>query len=144
MFFDEPWGGDVIFSSGPRNDERIKNIDCISHFWKVVQSLQEGSRHLLSKHSAEYVMKVFGYPCKTSIILVDLDGNPSMRSRTVYLQEAVARGLFIPYIVPSCSHKTEDVKEALTAIEDAILVFIKAHEEKDFDKNICIYSQTCF
>jgi glutamate-1-semialdehyde 2,1-aminomutase len=116
--------------------KEIQKNDGVSHFWKVGKDLQDGVRKILKKHQAEHVMKVFGYPCKPAIVPVDFDGNPSMRSRTLYLQETAARGLLIPYIVPSFAHKTEHVNEALEIIEDAIIVLKNSHEEKNFEKYI--------
>ena len=51
-----------------------------------------------------------------------------MASRTLFLQETAARGLLIPYVVPSYSHRPEHIDMACEIIGDALSVVKEAAE----------------
>ena len=51
-----------------------------------------------------------------------------MTARTLFLQETVARGLLMPYVVPSYAHKKENIDFAVECIRDALLVMKNAAE----------------
>ena len=52
-----------------------------------------------------------------------------MIARALFMQETVARGLLMPYAVPSYAHKEENIEFALECIRDALAVMKRAVEE---------------
>jgi glutamate-1-semialdehyde 2,1-aminomutase len=54
------------------------------------------------------------------------DGKPSQHFRTLFLQEALKRGVIMPSLVVSYSHTDEDIDRTIDAIDGALGVYTKA------------------
>ena len=106
----------------------IRKHDMIAHFWKTGQVLMDGVRAAAKDIGAEQYVNVSGYSVKPSFSFNDETGNLSMVARTLFLQETVARGLLMPYVVPSYAHKQENIDFAVDCIRDALEVMKKAAE----------------
>jgi glutamate-1-semialdehyde 2,1-aminomutase len=99
----------------------IEKYNIIDHFWKIGKRLQDGVKEAAISVGAEKYVDVFGYPCKPGFGFKDHTGEFSMAARTLFLQETAARGVLIPYVVPSFSHKEEDIDVAIEVIKDALV-----------------------
>jgi glutamate-1-semialdehyde 2,1-aminomutase len=66
------------------------------------------------------IFEVLGYPCKPAYTFKDSPQGSMNEARTLFLQETIKRGLLIPYIVPSYSHKASDIQEALQIVDDSL------------------------
>ena len=77
---------------------------------------------------AEKYVNVSGFGVKPAFSFNDESGNISMTARTLFLQETVACGLLMPYVVPSYAHKKENIDFAVECIRDALLVMKNAAE----------------
>jgi glutamate-1-semialdehyde 2,1-aminomutase len=106
----------------------IRKHDMITHFWKIGQALMDGVRAAAKDVGAEQYVNVLGYSVKPGFSFNDETGNVSMVARTLFLQETVARGLLMPYVVPSYAHKQENIDFAVDCIRDALDVMKKAAE----------------
>jgi glutamate-1-semialdehyde 2,1-aminomutase len=104
----------------------IGKHDMIAHFWKIGQTLMDGVRAAAKDVGAEQYVNVFGYSVKPGFSFNDEAGQVSMVARTLFLQETVARGLLMPYVVPSYAHKQENIDFAVDCIRDALGVMKKA------------------
>lgn len=102
----------------------------IDHFWKIGKLLKEGVINAAKEINAENLITVGGFDVKPSFSFNDEYGNPSMLSRTLFLQETISRGLLMPYAVPSLSHTEEDINFAIDCIREALLVMKKASNEQ--------------
>ena len=51
-----------------------------------------------------------------------------MVARTLFLQETIARGLMMPYVVPCFAHKKEDINFAIECVKEALVVMKNASE----------------
>ena len=98
----------------------IKENDIVSHFWSVGSSLQDGIKNAATDTGMQDLVNVFGYPCKPGVSFNDLHGVVSAEMRTLFLQETISRGLMVPYIVPSWSHKKPDVDRAISIIHESL------------------------
>ena len=58
----------------------------------------------------------------------DEHGEISMLARTLFLQETVARGLMMPYVVPCFAHKNDDINFAIKCVKDALVIMKTAAE----------------
>lgn len=108
--------------------KEIRKHDMITHFWKIGQALMDGVRVAAKDVGAEQYVNVLGYSVKPGFSFNDETGNVSMVARTLFLQETVARGLLMPYVVPSYAHKQENIDFAVDCIRDALDVMKKAAE----------------
>ena len=108
--------------------KEIQTHDIIEHFWQTGKSLIDGIREAALEVGAERYITMFGYDVKPGFIIKDENGNQSSSARTLFLQETIKRGLLMPYIVPSYSHKANDIKFAIDCIRDALIVIKEAAE----------------
>lgn len=106
----------------------IRRHDIITHFWKTGEALMEGVRSAAREVGAEKYVEVSGYGVKPAFAFKDETGKVSMTARTLFLQETIARGLLMPYVVPSYAHKEETIDFAVECIRDALDVMKKAAE----------------
>lgn len=111
----------------------IKKHDLIKHFYWVGNSLMTGVRKVAREIGAENYVDVLGYGCKPAFVFKDGTGAVSMKVRTIFLQETVARGVLMPYVVPSFSHQQQQIEYAIEAIGDALSVIKEAVESDRID-----------
>lgn len=108
----------------------IRKHDIVSHFWQTGQALMDGVRAAAKDVGAEQYVDVFGYGVKPAFAFRDETGQISMTARTLFLQETIARGLLMPYVVPSYAHKKENIDFAVECARDALEVMKDAAEGK--------------
>lgn len=108
--------------------KEIQKHNIISHFWQTGQSLMDGVRAVANDVGAEKYVNVSGYGVKPAFSFNDESGKVSMVARTLFLQETVARGLLMPYVVPSYAHKKENIDFAIDCIRDALIIMKEAAE----------------
>lgn len=106
--------------------KEIQKHNVIDHFWNTGQSLMDGVRSVASEVRAEKYVNVFGFGVKPAFSFNDEHGKISMTARTLFLQETVARGLLMPYVVPSYAHKKENIDFAIECIRDALVAMKNA------------------
>ena len=106
----------------------IRNKDAIAHFWKTGQAMMDGVNRIAVEVGAEKYVSTSGYGCKPGFAFRDEKGEVSSVARTLFLQETIAKGLLMPYMVPSLAHTPEVIEFALSAIRHALLVIKDAAE----------------
>ncbi len=106
----------------------IKKQNAIKHFWDAGKALMEGIKNAAAETGAEKYISVSGYTVKPAFAFKDETGEVSMVARTLFLQETIARGLLMPYVVPCFAHKKEDIDFAVACIKDALQVMKDAAE----------------
>lgn len=108
----------------------IKKQNAIHHFWEIGKMLQDKIRDVAVQVGAEKYINISGYGVKPAFSFNDEKGEISMVARTLFLQETIARGLLMPYFVPSFAHKIEDINFAVECIKDSLIVMKTAAEGK--------------
>jgi glutamate-1-semialdehyde 2,1-aminomutase len=106
----------------------VRNRDAISHFWKTGQAMIDGVNRIALEVGAEKYVSTSGYGCKPGFAFYDEKGEVSAVARTLFLQETVANGLLMPYMVPSLAHTPEVIEFALIAIRHAMVTIKTAAE----------------
>jgi glutamate-1-semialdehyde 2,1-aminomutase len=106
----------------------IKKHNIIEHFWQTGQALMDGVNAAAKDVGAEQYVETTGYGVKPGFSFKDEAGQVSMVARTLFLQETVARGLLMPYVVPSFSHKKGNIDFAVECVRDALIVMKTAAE----------------
>jgi glutamate-1-semialdehyde 2,1-aminomutase len=108
--------------------KEIQKHNIINHFWKVGRLLMDGFIAAAKEVGAEKYINVSGFSVKPGFSFNDESGNISMTARTLFLQETVARGLLMPYVVPSYAHKKENIDFAIECVRDTFAVMKSAAE----------------
>ena len=106
----------------------IKKNNVIDHFWQTGKYLMNGVRRIAEEIGANNYITTYGYDVKPAFRFMDENGAESIVARTLFLQETVARGLIMPYVVPSYAHKKDHLDFALLCIRDALLAMKTAAE----------------
>jgi glutamate-1-semialdehyde 2,1-aminomutase len=114
------------------NEIRKHNI--IDHFYKMGSYIQEGMKKAAAEVGASHLVEVIGYGCKPGFIFKDTQGNVSMEGRTLFLQELCARGVLMPYVVPSFAHQKVDLDLAISAFKDGLAALKHASENGGYMK----------
>ena len=70
--------------------------------------------------------QVMGRDCNLVYATRDAAGNPSQSFRTLVLQETVKRGILMPSLVVSFSHRDEDIDRTVEAVGEALRVYRQA------------------
>jgi glutamate-1-semialdehyde 2,1-aminomutase len=100
----------------------IKKHNAIEHFWNVGKLLKDGIKAAAHEVGAEKYINISGYDVKPAFSFNDENGEISMIARTLFLQETISQGLMMPYVVPSFSHKKEDINFAVECVKNALIV----------------------
>jgi glutamate-1-semialdehyde 2,1-aminomutase len=106
----------------------IKKTNAIEHFWSIGQKLMDLVTEVALSINAEKYVKCLGYGVKPGFIFMDESGEVSSIARTLFMQETIARGLLMPYVVPSLAHQNDDILFAVDTIREALLVMKRAAE----------------
>ena len=114
----------------------IKKHNAIDHFWKTGQALMDGIKEAAKEIGAEKYINISGYGVKPAFSFNDETGEVSMVARTLFLQETIARGLLMPYVVPCFSHKKETIDFAVECVRDALEVMKIAAESEGMNAAI--------
>lgn len=100
--------------------------DVIGYLDYQGRRLAEGIRQAVADHDLEEYIDVVGFPCNLVYGTRDENGQPSQWFRALFLQETIKRGLLMPSLILSYSHRDADVDFTVAAIYDALHVYRKA------------------
>lgn len=114
----------------------IRDLNAVDHFAQVGASLKNGMLEAASSVGAEPYISVSGYDCKPSILVTDGEGLPTAEVRTLFLQETAARGLLVPYIVPSFAHKKTHIDKAIEIMAKSLKIVKEAIETETVAERI--------
>lgn len=91
------------------------------------QQLIDGIGAAARRHGIERQMSAASdFGCRPAPVFRDPDGNPSMPWRTLFLQETLRHGVFMPWICPCYRHEATDIERTLEAVDAAAAVYAKA------------------
>ena len=73
------------------------------------------------------------FDCRPVVVCLDHDGQPSPPHRTLFLQELIRHGVFMPWICPSYRHGESELAQTAEACRKAALVYAQAIERRSLD-----------
>jgi glutamate-1-semialdehyde 2,1-aminomutase len=73
------------------------------------------------------------FGCRPAVTYLDHDGRPSPAHRTLFLQELIANGVFMPWICPSFRHGDSELEQTAEACRHAARVYAQAIERRSVD-----------
>lgn len=104
--------------------------DVISHLHTVGQRIIEGLVAAASMHGvSEYVSARSDFACRPSLRFLDRSKQPSHEYRTLFAQEMIRHGVFMPWVCPSFRHGAPEIDQTLEAFDKACAVYGVALEQ---------------
>jgi glutamate-1-semialdehyde 2,1-aminomutase len=73
------------------------------------------------------------FDCRPVVVCLDHDGTPSPPHRTLFLQELIRHGVFMPWICPSYRHGESELAQTAEACQQAARVYAQAIERRSLD-----------
>jgi glutamate-1-semialdehyde 2,1-aminomutase len=101
----------------------------IETLWGQGQRLADALNLAIADHDLQDHIGIFGRPCCLVYGTKDAEGKPSQPFRTLFIQEAMKRGVIAPSVIISYSHDDEAVDRTVEAFHGAFGVYRKALEE---------------
>lgn len=98
----------------------------IEHLDHIGRLLRRGLEEAITRHGLQQHVAIQGPGCNLFFSTLDADKKPSQAFRTLLLQEAIARGVIMPSLVVSYSHKEPDIDETVDAVDGALAVYAQA------------------
>ena len=91
--------------------------------------LRAGIEAAARRHCVESHFRLLGRSCNLVYVCRDRNGAPSQEFRTLFLQEAILRGVLAPSLVVSYSHTDEDIDRTIDAVDGALSIYRRALED---------------
>jgi glutamate-1-semialdehyde 2,1-aminomutase len=103
--------------------------DVIGHMERQGARLAAGVRQAAAELGIEEYFQVAGRNSNLIFVTRDRDKQRSQPFRTLFMQEAIRRGLLMPSFVISYAHTAQDVDRTVAAVAEALVVYRQALED---------------
>lgn len=110
--------------------KELRDRNVVAHLWRIGQVLQDGFNSVARELGVSDHVALAGYPCSPYLVTNDHTGRSSTEYRTLFLQEAIAGGVLMPWIAISYAHTDVEVEQTLEASRRALLVYRRALEKE--------------
>jgi glutamate-1-semialdehyde 2,1-aminomutase len=101
----------------------------IEHLHRQGERLRAGLEAVARTRGLEKHFGVLGRACNLLYWTLDREGQASQAFRALFLQETIRRGVIMPSLVVSYSHRDEDVDRTIAAVDGALEVYGRALED---------------
>lgn len=109
--------------------EIMKNEPVIQHIWQYGKQLIE----IMNKKAKEYGIGDYfyagGIECSPYYTCYDKDKNASLAFKTLFMQEMIKKGVLMPWISISYSHKEDELEKTSEALDHAFRIYSMALED---------------
>ncbi len=78
----------------------------------------------------DFVSASSDFPCRPALKCLNAAGAPSAEYRTLFIQEMLRHGVFMPWICPSFRHGHTEIEQTLEAFDAACAIYAKAIEQR--------------
>ena len=103
----------------------------IEHLAAVGQQLADGINQIATRHGIQHALFLRSdFACRPMLHTLDAEGRPSLAFRTLFLQETLRYGVFMPWICPSFRHGELELAQTFEAVDAAAAVYAKALEQR--------------
>jgi glutamate-1-semialdehyde 2,1-aminomutase len=103
-----------------------KREPVVEHLHRAGQRLATGVNQAIERHGLQRHVELAGRVCNLLFGTKGPDGKPSQPFRTLFLKEALRRGVIMPSLVVSYSHTDEDIDRTIDAIDGALEIYARA------------------
>lgn len=101
----------------------------IEHLHRQGERLRAGLEAVARDRGLEKHFGVLGRACNLLYWTLDGKGQASQAFRALFLQETIRRGVIMPSLVVSYSHRDEDIDRTIAAVDGALEVYAHALED---------------
>jgi glutamate-1-semialdehyde 2,1-aminomutase len=106
-----------------RDDKVVENL------YGQGEKLRAGINRAIESLGLVGYFEVLGRPSNLIYATRDQSRQPSQAFRTLFLQEAIQRGLLMPSLVVSLSHTDADIDRTIDAVGEALRIYRRALED---------------
>jgi glutamate-1-semialdehyde 2,1-aminomutase len=108
--------------------------DVISHVALVGRRLIDGLAAAADRHGVgAFISGASDFSCRPALVYRGPDGAPSMPYRTLFLQELLRHGVFMPWICPCFRHGDTEIDRTLEAFDRACAVYARAIDARSVE-----------
>jgi glutamate-1-semialdehyde 2,1-aminomutase len=101
--------------------------DVIERIYATGEAVAEAVSHAATRHRiADYISAAGDFMCRPAPKFLGPDRQPSTAYRTLFLQEVMIRGVFMPWVCPSFRHGSLELDQTRAAIDGACEVYARA------------------
>jgi glutamate-1-semialdehyde 2,1-aminomutase len=105
--------------------------DVIGHLARTGRQVMDALREAASRHGVgEYLTAASDFPSRPALQCLDAARRPSREYRTLFLQEMIRGGVFMPWICPSFRHGDSELTQTAEAFDAACAVYRRAIEQR--------------
>jgi glutamate-1-semialdehyde 2,1-aminomutase len=101
----------------------------VEHLHRQGKQLKSLIDQVIRRHELESFVRIVGNPSCLLYVTLDQDHKPSQAFRTLFLQETIRRGIIMPSLVTSYSHRDRDIELTVAAIDEALKVYGRALDD---------------
>lgn len=113
-------------AAGIRTMQIYRSEPVVEHLHRQGERLAAGFRQAVLRHGLQAHVELSGRACNLLFGTRGPDGRPSQAFRSLFLQETIRRGIIMPSLVVSYSHRDEDIDRTIDAIDAALAVYKQA------------------
>lgn len=106
-----------------------KEANVINHLWNYGAKLFGGMNEISKSLGLQDYFCMDGNYISMNFVTKDKTGNSSPEFRTLFVQEMIKNGVLFPWIAVCYSHKEEELKITLKAVETSLQIYKKALTE---------------
>lgn len=125
------YGGETHHLRAAQKSIEILNqndYEVTKHIWNVGKTIKENYNTLVKKHSLQEYTKMMGIDCRPYFYFKD------NTIRTLFLQEMIKCGVLAQGIIPSYSHRENEIKQTLDAFDYSLRVLANAISNNEVNK----------
>ena len=106
--------------------EFVRSKKVIRKIWNYGINMKSQFNKVCRDYGIEKYLYMDGVPCSPYYVTKDKNLKNSFEMRTIFQQEMIKRGVFIPWIALSYSHSDKILSQTIIALKGAALVYRKA------------------
>lgn len=103
-----------------------RELNVTDHIWNMGKMLTEGIADIAKRNNLREFLYTEGAACSPNLVICGKDKKPSQEYRTLFLYEMIRLGIMMPYIAIAYQHTEKEIERTLTAMEQAMRVYVDA------------------
>lgn len=108
--------------------------DVIGHLARVGEQVRCALESATRRLGIERFLSISGdFASRSVLVCLDRESQPSAAYRTLFQQELIRHGVFMPWVCPSFRHGAEEIDRTASAFEHAAKVYARAIEARSVD-----------
>ena len=105
--------------------EIYKNENVCKHLWEYGEKLKNIFHRNIIDFGLEKNFKLEGLPILMNYLTIDSEGKNNFKLRTLFNQEMIKNGVFMPWISQSFSHGEKELRLTEKALQKTFSIFSK-------------------